>query len=141
MNIKEILEKNEAYRDIYYQGNINPYLEHKEYCKAVMEGYDGKGFPEQWEFYTPEYRYLRNNWKNRVKQNCIGLSLTIAPQLFYVVIDQILTYIMSQCPYFDIEYIGIDNGGVKFVINNINPEIREELDYAQEQLWDYHLLK
>lgn len=143
MNISEILKKYEAYRDSYYLvGEAkDPYQLHKEWCWAVMDGHKNGDLPAEWEFFKPPYRYLRSNWKTKIKNNYIGFSLSICPEIWYQVVHEILLHINSICPNFQIEFVGLRNGGCKFDLLNITDEIKEELIEAEYNLWDYHLLK
>lgn len=140
MNIPAIFEKYNLHRDCYFQPNDDPYKSAKEYFDAVMSTYQGRGWPT-WELDKPNVRWIKNKWKDRIRENSIGFSLYAIPEIWVNIIDEVLSEINKECPGFTIDFIGVKNGGIKFSLNNINDNVGDALDIAEYELFDCKLLK
>lgn len=143
MTIKEIVDSNSAIRDSYYDTHSDPQRDAKEYAMAIWDSYSKNGeMPPSWAFDIPEYRFLKDKFKDRIKENSLGFSMSLpCPTKWYVVVDQILTKLLSEYPDMLIVNISIKNGGVRFVLENIPDNIVEELQYVEFNLWDRRILK
>lgn len=140
MNIQAIFDKYNVCRDSYFSPEFDPYKSAKEYFDAVMSTYQGRGWPT-WELDKPNVRWIKNKWKDRIGENLVGFSLYAIPEIWVNIIDEILIEILHECPGFTIDFIGVKNGGIKFVLNNVTEKVLDELDIAEYQLFDYRLIK
>lgn len=141
MAAKEILEKYNALRNSYYESDCDPIQEAKDYVNAVLDS-NKNAYHNPWMIELPVYRYLKSKYKNRVRDNCIGFSLSLpCPTIWYNIVDEFLIYVSKQCPAFEILQICIKNGGIKITLDNISDEINEEIAIIEEALYDYKLLK
>ncbi len=140
MNVAAIFEKYNLHRDSYFPQDYDPYKAAKEYFDAVMSSYQGRGWPT-WELDKPNVRWIKNKWKDRIRENSIGFSLYAIPEIWVNIIDEILIQIMQECPGFTIDFIGVKNAGIKFSLNNVNEGVLDALDIAEYELFDYRLIK